>query len=195
MLQSDIGINISGYMHILFKKGTVLPSKTELIVKPASTTVELSLYQGPHAYTDDNHFIGSTQLSNSNGKFTICFMMNETIKVFIETFICEFTYKKDDLGDSTKEDLINHENETARQDYTDYIQETLLTLEEIHDKIDQSVIDKLLWASEVSNIKKVTKEEFELAQIEIENWLNPILTSVSTSGTFAASVSASANHT
>ena len=192
MLHSDIGINISGYMHILFKKGTLLPAETELMVKPASNNVELSLYQGPHAYIENNHFIGSTQLINSNGKFTLRFIIGDIIHVYIEQLICEFTYKKDDLGDPSKEDLENHEIEKARQDYTDYIRETLSTLEEVRDKIDQSIIDKVLWASEVSNVKEITKEEFELAQKEIEDWLNPILASTSR---FASASTASANHT
>ena len=132
------------------------------------------------------------ELINSNGKFTLRFIIGDIIHVYIEQLICEYTYKKDDLGDPSKEDLENHEIEKARQDYTDYIRETLSTLEEVRDKIDQSIIDKVLWASEVSNVKEITKEEFELAQKEIEDWLNPILASTSR---FASASTASANHT
>lgn len=175
MLKSDIGMNISGYMHILFKKGTILPAETEVTVKPASNEVELSLYQGPHAYIEENHFIGSCQLTNSKGNFSIKFMLHDTIQVYIEDFINEFNYIIDNLGESTKEDLINRDNENARQIYIEYIRETLSTLEEIRDKIDSSIIEKVKWASGVSDIKEVTKEEFELAQQELEYWLNPIL--------------------
>ena len=176
MLLSDIGINISGYMHILFKKGLIIPSETELTVKPICNNINIMLYQGPKAYVAENHLICSIPLINSDGIFSIKFILNpNTIQIYIEDLIGEFPYKKEDLGESTKEELINRENEIARQIYTNYIQETLLTLEEIRDKIDQSVIDKVIWAGGVSDIQEVTKEEFELSQQEIEMWLNPIL--------------------
>ena len=79
------------------------------------------------------------------------------------------------MGESSSEDLVNRDNEIARQLYIDYIRETLSTLEEVRDKIEDSVIERVKWASGVSDVKDVTKREFELAQLEIEHWLNPIL--------------------
>jgi hypothetical protein len=78
MIQSDIGVNLYGVMHIICKKNTILPYQSELTVTPASEEVELSLYQGPHAYVDENKFIGSSQLINVNGAFTITFMIFKT---------------------------------------------------------------------------------------------------------------------
>ena len=175
MLESDIGINLSGYMHIIFEKGTAIPAEVEVMIKPASSEVELAIYQGPRAYIEENHFIGSTQLLNSNGKFIIKFVLNELLQVYIEKLVCEFPYKKENLGESSSEDLVNRDNEIARQLYIDYIRETLSTLEEVRDKIEDSVIERVKWASGVSDVKDVTKREFELAQLEIEHWLNPIL--------------------
>jgi hypothetical protein len=179
MLESDIGMNLSGYMHILFKYGTKLPFETEVSVKPASDNVELSLYQGPHAYCNENHFIGSTQLSHTIGNFIIKFIIDDTIKVYINNeIICEFIYKKENLGYSTEKDILNHEREFARQNYTDYINETISTLEQIKDKIDKiniNIIQRVIDAGQVSQIQDVSTEEFELAQQEIENWLNPIM--------------------
>ena len=54
MIQSDIGVNISGYMHIICPKGTQLPYDTELIVKPSSSEAEIAWYQGPRAYSEEN---------------------------------------------------------------------------------------------------------------------------------------------
>jgi len=138
MIQSDIGVNISGYMHIICNKGTTLPYETELIVKPASDEAELALYQGPHAYSAENVFIGSVQLFNVEGAFTIKFIIDEKIQIYIEKLLNELDYNKNDLGDPTPEDLTNRENEEARQAYMVYIRETLSTLEEIQDKIVKS---------------------------------------------------------
>ena len=175
MIQSDIGVNISGYMHIICPKGTQLPYETELIVKPVSSEAEVSLFQGPHAYSDENEFVGSLQLFNLDGAFTIKFIINEKIQIYIEKLLNEFEYNKNDLGDPSPEDITNRENEEARQSYIVYIRETLSTLEEIRDKIDPKVIKRVLRAGSITDVKDVTKLEFEMAQIETEQWLNPIL--------------------
>jgi hypothetical protein len=175
MIQSDIGVNISGYMHIICNKGTQLPYETELIVKPASGEAEVSLYQGPHAYCDENEFIGSVQLFNLEGAFTIKFIIENTIKIYIEELLNELHYNYSDLGDPTPVDIANRENEEARQAYIVYIRETLSTLEEIRDKIDPKIIERVLRAGSITEIKDVTKLEFEMAQAETEDWLNPLM--------------------
>jgi hypothetical protein len=181
MIQSDIGVNISGYMHIICHKGTKLPCEAELIVKPASGEAELSLYQGPHAYTYENEFIGSMQLFNLEGAFTIKFVIEDTIKVQIEDLLNEFEYNHSDLGEPNAEDIANRENEEARQAYIVYIRETLSTLEEIRDKIEPYIIQRVLRAGSITEIKDVTKLEFEMAQAETEDWLNPLMKKISSS--------------
>jgi len=181
MIQSDIGINISGYMHIICKKGKTLPYETELVIRPISHEAEVSLYQGPHTYVEENELIGSIQLFNLEGAFTIKFIIDDTIKMYIEDLLNEFTYNKDDLGDSTDEDRKNRENEEARQNYMVYIRETLSTLEEIRDKIDLKIIERVKWAGEISDVKNVSKEEFEIVQLETEKWLNPIMSKLASS--------------
>jgi hypothetical protein len=56
-----------------------------------------------------------------------------------------------------------------------YIRETLSTLEEIRDKIDPKIIQRVLRAGSITEIKDVTKLEFEMAQAETEDWLNPLI--------------------
>ena len=175
MIQSDIGVNISGYMHIICPKGTQLPYETELIVKARSSEAEVGLYQGPRAYTEENEFIGSVQLFNLEGAFTIKFIIADTIKIYIEELLNEFHYNQNDLGEPTTEDIANRENEEARQAYIVYIRETLSTLEEIRDKIEPFIIERVLRAGSIAEIKDVTKLEFEMAQAETENWLNPLM--------------------
>ena len=179
MIQSDIGVNISGYMHVICKKGTQLPYETELTIRPASEEAEVSLYQGPRAYVDENEFIGSIQLFNLEGAFTLKFIIGDKIQIYVDELINEFEYNKNDLGDPTAEDLTNRENEEARQNYIVYIRETLSTLEEIRDKIDPTIIERVAWAGGIAEVKDVSKNEFELAQIETENWLNPLMKKMS----------------
>jgi len=175
MIQSDIGVSISGYMHVICKKGTKLPHESELIIRPASSEAEVALYQGPHAYIEENEHIGSIQLFNLEGAFTLKFMINDTIQIYSDDILNELEYNKNDLGDPTMEDITNRENEEARQSYIFYIRETLSTLEEISDKIDPKIIERVNRAGSISEIKDVTKDEFEQAQIETETWLNPLL--------------------
>ena len=179
MIQSDIGVNISGYMHIICKKGTKIPCETEVILKPVSEEAEVALYQGPHAYVEENAMIGSIHLFNLEGAFTLKFKIDDKIQVYVDELLNEFEYKKNDLGDPTPEDITNRENEEARQNYIVYIRETLSTLEEIRDKIDPKIIERVRWAGGISEIKNVSKEEFELSQIETENWLNPLMKKIS----------------
>ena len=56
-----------------------------------------------------------------------------------------------------------------------YIRETLSTLEEIRDKIDPYSIERVVRAGSITDIKDVTKLEFEMAQAETEDWLNPLM--------------------
>ena len=179
MIQSDIGVNISGYMHVICKRGTQLPYETELTIRPVSEEAELALYQGPKAYVDENEFIGSIQLFNLEGAFTLKFRIDDTIQVYVEDLKNDFEYNKNDLGDPTPKDMANKENEEARQNYIIYIRETLSTLEDIRDKIDPTIIERVAWAGGIAEIKDVSKDEFELAQIETENWLNPLMKKIS----------------
>ena len=181
MIQSDIGMNIGGVMHIICQTHTLLPYEREITVTPASSEVELSLYQGPHAYTNENKFIGSSQLINLSGTFTIKFIIDDTIKVYIDTFLCEFIYDKSDLGTPDTKDIINREKETARQEFAFYMNETIATLELIKDKIPPTVMERMIRSKGIVDIEDVTKEEFEMAQREIENWLNPIMNTLTAS--------------
>lgn len=178
MIQSDIGINISGVMYVIFPKYTPLPYENEFTLAPASSEVEIALYQGPHAYVDENKFIGSSQLINLSGKFTIKFIIEDTIKVYVETFLCEFIYDKSDLGDPDEIDISNRDMETARQEFAFYMNEMISTLEMMNDKIPPKVIERMIRSREIVNIKDVSKEEFEMAQLEIEDWINPILKTI-----------------
>jgi hypothetical protein len=176
MLNSDIGIDLCGHMHVLFEKGIELPSETSIIVDPLSNEVELSFYQGSKAYVKDNLCIGSRILTHDNmGKFEIKLYLDNTLKVFIEELIDEYSFNNILINEETEEDKLIKDTESAKQNYKEYIRETLLTVNRIKDKVNESIIQKIQLAAGILNVDDVTKLEYEMCQKEIENIINPIL--------------------
>lgn len=178
MLNTDIGIDLEGYMHVLFKSGTPLPAETSILVEPTCNEVELGFYQGHRVYVKDNTFLGGRTLihdiDTKMGRFEIKCLLNtnSTLKIFIGELIEEYTYCNDaiEVVLSPEEEAIR-ETENARQIYKEYIRETIHTLEEIKDKISPKLIERVRWASGILNVENVTKDEYEQAQLEVESWL------------------------
>jgi hypothetical protein len=176
MLNTDIGIDLEGYMHVLFKSGTELPAETFILVQPTCNEVELGFYQGNHVYVKDNTFLGGRALVHDSdtkmGRFEIKCFLDKTLKIHIGELIEEYTYCNDvvEIVISPEEDIIR-DTEQARQIYKEYIRETINTLEEIKDKISPKLIERVRWASGILNVENVTKDEYEKAQLEVESWL------------------------
>jgi hypothetical protein len=174
MLNTDIGIDLEGFMHILFKKGMQIPSETSILVEPTCNEVELGFYQGPHVYVKDNTFLGGRTLVHATkmGRFEIKCILDSTLKIYIGDLIEEYRYCNDvvDIIITQAEENIR-ETENARQIYKEYIRETIHTLEEIKDKVSPKLIERVRWASGILNVENVTKTEYEQAQLEIEGWL------------------------
>jgi hypothetical protein len=179
MLNSDIGIDLCGHMHVLFKKGDSLSSETSIIIEPNSNEVELSFYQGSKAYVKNNLCLGSrilTLLDDKMGKFELKLILSLNIlKVYIEELIDEYSFNNILINEETEEDIIIRDTETAKQNYKEYIRETIYTLSKIEDKVDKRIINKIKMAEDILNIENVSIEEYELCQKEIEDMINPIL--------------------
>ena len=178
MLQSDIGIDLGGIMYILFKKDSEIPAETTMIVVPTSNEETLSFYQGQRVYVKDNHFLGSRVLTHTTkmGRFNLkCVLLEGGLQVFIDELIGEYSYINEEIGHDDIEENIVRDTLIARNNYAEYIRETLATLERIHDKVGPELIEKVRWASGILNVEDVTKEEFELSQNEVEGWINPVL--------------------
>ena len=105
--------------------------------------------------------------------------MEGTIQVFIDELIGEYSYINEEIGNVNEEENNIRETLIARNNFSEYIRESLLTLERIRDKVGPELIDKVRWASGILNVEDVTKEEFELSQNEVEGWINPILSGMS----------------
>ena len=178
MLQADIGIDLGGIMYILFKKDSEIPAETTMIVVPTSNEETLSFYQGQCVYVKDNLFLGSRVLTHTTkmGRFNLkCVLLEGTLQVFIDELIGEYSYINQEIGHINEGENNIRETLIARNNFSEYIRETLLTLEHIRDKVEPELIDKVRWASGILNVDDVTKEEFELSQNEVEGWINPIL--------------------
>jgi hypothetical protein len=177
MLNSDIGIDLCGHNHILFKKGDLLPCDTSIIIEPNSNEVELGFYQGSRAYVKDNLCLGTrilTLVDDKMGRFEVKLEIDTTLKVYIEELIDEYSFNNILINEETEEDVLIRNTEAARQNYKEYIRETLNTIKQIEDKIDKRIIDKIKMAGGVLNIENVTIQEYELCQKEIEDIINPI---------------------
>jgi hypothetical protein len=175
MLNTDIGIDLEGYMHVLFNSGIQLPAETSILVQPTCNEVELGFYQGQRVYVKDNKFLGGRTLFHDTkmGRFEIkCKINDSKLNIYIGDLIEEYTYCND-ISDTIiiPEENTIRETEQARQIYKEYIRETINTLEEIKDKISPKIIERVRWASGILNVENVTKEEYEQAQIEVESWL------------------------
>jgi hypothetical protein len=95
--------------------------------------------------------------------------------VYIEELIDEYSFNNILINEETEEDVLIRDTETAKQNYKEYIRETLTTIKQIEDKLDKRIIDKIKLAGGVLNIENVTIQEYELCQKEIEDMINPIL--------------------
>ena len=178
MLNSDIGIDLCGHMYILFKKGDSLPCETSIILEPNSNEVELGFYQGSKAYVKDNLCLGTrilTLVDDKMGKFELKLCLNTTLKVYIEELIDEYSFNNILINEETEEDIMIKDTEKAKQNYKEYIRETIYTLSKIEDKVDKNIINKIKMAEDILNIENVSIKEYELCQKEIENIINPIL--------------------
>jgi hypothetical protein len=181
MLQSDIGIDLGGIMYILFKKGNEIPAESTMVVVPTSNEETLSFYQGQCVYVKDNLFLGSRVLTHSTkmGRFNLkCVLLEGSLQVFIDELIGEYSYINEEVGYVNEKENLVRDTLIARNNFSEYIRETLITLESIRDKVGPELIEKVRWASGILNVEDVTKEEFELSQNEVEGWINPILSNM-----------------
>ena len=177
ILESDIGINIDGIMHVLFNKGTALPCEEDFVVEINSLVPILYFYQGQRVYVKDNSMIGKLELINTiTGRFEItCKITDNTLSIIINEYKYEYSFINKLIGETNEEEEKIRNIESSKVKYISYINQTLHTLEQLKDKIDPYLIYKIKEARQIIYIEDVTCEEYELAQKQIEGWVNPKL--------------------
>jgi molecular chaperone DnaK (HSP70) len=184
ILETDIGIDINGIMYVLFKQGINLPSKESFVIDiKDNNDIMMHFYQGQRVYVKDNTLIGKLQLMNTkSGRFELkCILTHNSLKLIINDYIEEYSFiNKISCDEIISNEIIEKEEnirniESSKLKYINYINQTLHTLNQLKDKIEPYLIYKIKEAYEIIYIEDVTVEEYELAQLQIEGWVNPIL--------------------
>ena len=177
LLNSDIGIDIDGIMYILFKKGCDMPYEETFIIELHKNNAILHFYQGQRVYVKDNKLIGIIDLINNKiGKFELsCTILDNKLLIKNEDIQYDFLFLNECINEINEEEEIIRILENAKIKYICYINQTLHTLEQIKDKIDHNLINKIMEALNIIYIENVTVNEYELAQQQIESWVNPKL--------------------
>ncbi len=177
LLNSDIGIDIDGLMYILFKKDCEIPNEETFIIELYKNNPILNFYQGQRVYVKDNKLIGMIELINNTiGKFElICNILDDKLIIKNNENEYIFVFVNDCINEKNDEEEIIRNLENAKIKYICYVKQTLHTLEQIKDKIDPILINKIKEALDIIYIDNVTENEYELAQQQIESWVNPKL--------------------
>jgi hypothetical protein len=179
VLKSDIGIDVDGLMHILFHTGTVLPSKEHFIIELNAIGPTIHFYQGQSIFVKNNKNIGQLELLNNKiGKFEIECHLNTSLNIIINENIETFSFINELIGITNEEEDLIRKLELCKYNYINYINQTINTLEQIKDKINIKILYKVKRALQIIYIDDVTIQEYELAQQEIENLVNPIINSL-----------------
>ena len=180
-LKSDIGIDIDGMMHVLFHTDTVLPIKDQFIIELKSFGPTIRFYQGQSVFVENNKNIGQLELLNNKiGMFEMdCeIVSNDTnthLNIIINENIETFSFINEVIGTTNEEEELIRKLETCKYNYINYINQTINTLEQIKDKINIKILNKVKRALHIIYIDDITIQEYELAQQEIEELVNPII--------------------
>ena len=192
MLYLDVGIDIGGCMQPIICKGQTLPYDYELKLSPMieQKELEIGFYEGQRALAKDNRLLGKILLKHDTeiGAFSLNIHVSE-LKMqvsiegtLIETFECsnESTafFILNESESFMETDKLIREKEKERQNYKEYIYQTLYTLKQIDEKYDKTVILKLLNDAEEVAYMDITIEDIRLAQQETEHNVNLFMNNI-----------------
>jgi len=174
----DIGVDQDGFLEILVPRDTKLPHEFSCRIQMNDET-ELCLYEGNHVNNRENKCIGRYSLEHCRtGHFTLSLAINTEYEITVT--IDDRTLDK--LTCSRVIDDVPLEEQrrwyNARRDFMDYIESTILFIE---DPLTQSnlpewkwVLEKLEWAKQIEEYE-VTADEYIASLHQIESIVNPML--------------------
>ena len=184
-LKTNIGIDIDGTTCILFEKDTVVPCEESFMleINIKDSQLVLDFYKGMRYYSKDNTLIGKLNLINvKSGKIELkCSICDTIFKINIDGLTEEYSFINEELEDTDKKEILLRDTQKVRTNFINYIDQTLYTLEQIKDKINVGLIDKIKYAKQIIFVDDVTIEEYNAVQTHIETWVNPIIMSLNTS--------------
>lgn len=177
-MYQDVGIDQEGYMDVWIERGTELPHEFTCRIKLHDSNF-LTLYEGNHVETKDNRKIRIYTLDSvKEGTFTLTLKISKDYQM---TLLLE-DYILDIVQCSTLEQIVPIEEKRlwlkARNDFREYIQSTLLFVDDPFTKKQvpewEWVVEELEWAKQIMEYE-VTTEEYIGALKEIEDKINPLL--------------------
>jgi len=184
-LKTNIGIDIDGTTCILFEKDTVVPCEESFMleINIKDSQLVLDFYKGMRYYSKDNTLIGKLNLINvKSGKIELkCSICDTIFKINIDGLTEEYSFINEELEDIDKKEILLRDTQKVRTNFINYIDQTLYTLEQIKDKINVGLIDKIKYAKQIIFVDDVTIEEYNTVQTHIETWVNPIIMSLNMS--------------
>ncbi len=180
-MYQDIGIDQEGFMDVWIERGTVLPHEFTCRIKMKDIDV-LTLYEGNYSETKNNHPLGPYKLDAHSVQGTFTFMVKISkdyqMTLYIDDRIldrvsCSTTEQKVPLEETEKQNWVK-----ARNEFRDYIQSTLLFVDDTFTKQNlpewEWVLEELEWAKQILEYE-VSTEEYKQALHEIESKINPLL--------------------
>ena len=177
-MYQDVGIDQEGYMDVWIERGTPLPHEFTCRIKLHDSNC-ITLYEGNYVETKENRTIGPYRLDSiKEGSFTLTLKVSKEYQM---TILIE-DYVVDKVSCSTNGQEVPLEEKRlwikARNEFRDYIQSTLLFIDDTFTKKQvpewEWVIEELEWAKQIMEYE-VSTEEYIGALQEIEQKINPLL--------------------
>jgi len=177
-MYQDIGVDQEGYMDVWIERGTALPHEFTCRIKLHDSNC-LTLFEGNHVETKENRTIGPYRLDSfKEGSFTLTLKVSKEYQMTI--LIEEYVVDKVSCSTTLQEVPLEEKRLwiKARNDFRDYIQSTLLFIDDTFTKKHvpewEWVIEELEWAKQIMEYEVYT-EEYIGALKEIEDKINPLL--------------------
>ena len=179
-MYQDIGVEQEGYMDVWIERGTQLPHEFSCRIKLYDSNC-ITLYEGNHIETKNNRVLGPYKLDSvKEGSFMVTLKVSKDyqLTILIEDIIldkvaCSTTWPEVPLEENQKVLWLK-----ARNEFRDYIQSTLLFLDDTFTKKQvpewEWVVEELEWAKQILDYD-VSREEYKCALDEIEHKINPLL--------------------
>ena len=180
-MYQDIGIDQEGYMDVWIERGTALPHEFTCRIKMKDIG-SLTLYEGNYSETKNNRPLGPYTLDadtiQETFTLTLKISTDYQMSLYIDDCIldkisCSTTEQTVPLEETEKQNWVK-----ARNEFRDYIQSTLLFVDDTFTKKNlpewEWVIEELEWAKQILEYE-VSTEEYTQALQEIEHKINPLL--------------------
>jgi len=179
-MYQDIGIDQEGFMDVWIERGSAVPHEFTCRIKLNDINT-LTLYEGNHVETKNNRTLGPYLLDSiKEGTFTVTLKVSKDYEmsiwiedIFLDKVTCSMMCQEVSVEESQTRLWIN-----ARNDFRDYIQSTILFVDDAFTKQQlpewEWVLEELEWAKQIMDYE-VSTEEYIGALKEIEDKINPLL--------------------